>query len=135
VPLSEDEQRILQQIEQQFHASDPDLAGEIGNHSLYAHCLRQLRWAAAVFAIGVVVLVVALASAASFLISFGGFVVMLGAALWGERALRKMGRAGMAQLSTSFRAGGLRDYLGESSDRVRGRLSRDDETGDDAGRN
>jgi hypothetical protein len=134
VPLSEDEQRILQQIEQQFYATDPDLAGEIGNHSLYAHCLRQLRWAAVVFAIGVVVMVVALASAASLAISFGGFVVMLAAALWGERALRKMGRAGMAQLSASFRAGGLRDYLGESGDRVRGRMRRDDESDDDVDR-
>ena len=52
MPLSEDEQRILQQIEQQFYATDPDLAGEIGNHSLYTHCLRRMRWAAAIFVVG-----------------------------------------------------------------------------------
>ncbi|MCB1032092.1 MAG: DUF3040 domain-containing protein, partial [Acidimicrobiales bacterium] len=33
VPLSEDEQRILQQIEQQFYVDDPELAGEIGTHT------------------------------------------------------------------------------------------------------
>jgi hypothetical protein len=130
VPLSEDEQRILQQIEQQFYATDPDLAGEIGNHSLYAHCLRQLRWAVGLFVVGVVVLVVALASATSFLVSFGGFVVMLAAALWAERSLRKMGRAGMAQLSASFRAGGLREYLGDNGERVRNRFKRDDDAED-----
>jgi hypothetical protein len=134
VPLSEDEQRILQQIEQQFYATDPDLAGEIGNHSLYAHCLRQLRWATGLFVAGVIVLVVALATATSFLVSFGGFVVMLAAALWAERSLRKMGRAGMAQLSASFRAGGLRDYLGDNSERVRNRFRRDDENEDGAER-
>jgi hypothetical protein len=132
VPLSEDEQRILQQIEQQFYASDPELAGEIGNHSLYAHCLRYMRWAGAVFVVGLIVLVVALATATSFLVSFAGFVVMLGAALWFERSLRKMGRAGMAQMSSQFRAGGLRDYFGESSNRMRDRLKAqgDDTEGD-----
>jgi len=134
VPLSEDEQRILQQIEQQFYATDPDLAGEIGNHSLYAHCLRRMRWATAGFIVGLVVLVVALASAASFLIAFAGFVVMLAASLWFERSLRKMGRAGIDQLSSSLRTGGLRDYFGETGDRVRNRLRRDDDTDDDADR-
>jgi hypothetical protein len=134
VPLSEDEQRILQQIEQQFYASDPELAGEIGNHSLYAHCLRRMRWATAVFILGLVVLVVALATATSFLVSFGGFVVMLGAALWFERSLRKMGRAGMAQLSTTLRAGGIRDYFGEAGDRMRGRTQAQDDADDDSGR-
>lgn len=129
MPLSEDEQRILQQIEQQFYATDPDLAGEIGNHSLYAHTVSRMRWAAAVFGVGLTVLVVALATATSFLISFAGFVVMLGAALWFERSLRKLGRAGMAQLSASLRTAGLRDYFGESGDRVRNRLrGGDDDT-------
>lgn len=135
MPLSEDEQRILQQIEQQFYATDPDLAGEIGNHSLYAHCLRRMRWAAALFVLGVVVLVVALATAVNFTVSFGGFVVMLGAALWFERSLRKMGRAGMAQLSASLPTGGLRDYFGDTGERMRSRLrpAEDDDADDDSG--
>lgn len=126
MPLSEDEQRILQQIEQQFYASDPDLAGEIGNHSLYAHCMRQLRWATAAFVLGVIVLAGALFFATNFLIAFAGFVVMLGAALWGERSLRKMGRAGIDHLSSGLRTGALRGYLGDSGDRMRERFRRDD---------
>ena len=131
VPLSEDEQRILQQIEQQFYATDPDLAGEIGNHSLYTHCLRRMRWATALFVVGLVVLMVALATAVNFVVSFGGFVVMLGAALWFERSLRKMGRAGMAQLSASLHTGGLRDYFGDTGDRVRDRLRPQDDDAED----
>lgn len=132
MPLSEDEQRILQQIEQQFYASDPQLAGEMGKHTLYAHCLRQMRWAAAAFTAGLVVLLVALATTTTFVVSFAGFLVMLAAALWFERSLRKMGRAGLQQLSSSLRTGGLRDYFGDTSDRVRTRLRRDEEpTGGD----
>lgn len=128
MPLSEDEQRILQQIEQQFYADDPDLAGEIGNHSLYAHCLRQMRLAGVVFLLGLAVLVVALATATPFVVSFGGFVVMLAAALWFERSLRKLGRAGMMQLSSTLRSNSLRDYFGDAGDRVRSRIRREDET-------
>lgn len=131
VPLSEDEQRILKQIEQQFYATDPDLAGEIGNHSLYAHCLRRMRWAAVVFLVGVVVLVVALASATSFLVSFAGFVVMLASALWFERSLRKLGRAGVAQLSEQLRSGGIGGYVGEATDRMRQRSRPTDDSTDE----
>ncbi len=116
VPLSEDEQRILQEIEQQFYADDPRLAVDMGGHSLYADCVRQMKRAALVFFVGVLVLVVALATATPFLVSFAGFVVMLGAALWFERSLRRLGRAGMERLTESLRAGGLRDYLGFSGD-------------------
>lgn len=116
VPLSEDEQRILQEIEQQFYADDPRLAVDMGGHSLYTDSIRQMKRAGLVFLVGVVVLVVALATATSFMVSFAGFLVMLAAALWFERSLRRLGRAGMARLTESFRAGGLRDYLGMSSD-------------------
>lgn len=126
MPLSEDEQRILTEIEQQFYASDPGLAVEIENHSVYAHCLRQMKWAGALFVAGVVILVVALASASSFIVSFAGFVIMLAAALWFERSLRKMGRAGMDQLGRSFRTNGLRDYLGTTSERLRQRAQPED---------
>lgn len=116
MPLSDEEQKILQAIEQQFYADDPQLAGEMGNHSLYAYCVRQMKWAGVLFSAGVIVLVVALATATPFLVSFAGFVVMLAAALWFERSLRKLGRAGMARLGESLRPGGLRGYLGMSAD-------------------
>ena len=130
MPLSEDEQRILTEIEQQFYASDPGLAVEIENHSVYAHCLSHMKRAGVVFVLGVVTLVVALASATSFFVSFAGFVIMLGAALWFERSLRKMGRAGMDQLGRSFRTNGLREYLGSTSERLRNRQPSGE--GDDA---
>lgn len=127
MPLSEDEQRILQQIEQQFYEHDPDLAGEMGRHSVYAHHLRLMKWAGAVFVLGVVVLLVALAFEHGFVFAFGGFVVMLGAALWFERSLRKMGRAGFEQLTRSLRDRGLGDGIRGAGERARERLRRDED--------
>jgi hypothetical protein len=85
-----------------------------------------MKWAGLLFFAGVVVLVVALATATSFFVAFMGFVLMLGAALWFERSLRKLGRAGMQQLSQSLRPGGLREYLGSTSQRVRDRFRREE---------
>ena len=126
MPLSEDEQRILHEIEQQFYESDPNFAGELGKHSLYVHHLRRMKWAVAMFLVGVVVLVLALATETTFVAAFVGFVVMLAAALWFEHNLRKLGRAGMEQLAKSMRASGMRDFFGSTGQRVRDRFRRED---------
>ncbi|HEY7939732.1 MAG TPA: DUF3040 domain-containing protein [Acidimicrobiales bacterium] len=126
MPLSEDEQKILHQIEQQFLEHDPVLAGELENTTLWRHALNRMKWATAAFVLGVVVLIVALATATSFVVAFGGFVVMLAATLWFERNARKLGRAGWEHVSGSARTGGLRDYLGGTQQRMRDRFNRDD---------
>lgn len=125
VPLSEDEQRILHQIEQQFYESDPSFAGELGKHTLYAHHLRRMKWAVVAFVVGVILLVVALASETTFFVAFGGFVVMLAAALWFEHNLRRLGRAGMTQLTKSMHTAGVRDFFGSTGQRVKERFKRE----------
>jgi hypothetical protein len=122
VPLSEDEQRILDEIEQHFHADDPHLVDEMKSSALYGYWVRQLKLAAGLFAVGVVVLVVSLATAASFAVAIGGCAVMLGATLWFERSLRKLGRPGMERLTQSLRPGD--GVPGGLSDRLRSRLHR-----------
>jgi hypothetical protein len=127
VPLSEDEQRILHEIEQQFYETDPALARAVGSTTLYRHAFRNLKYATTLFLVGVVVLVFALVSV-GFVAAFAGFLVMLGAALWFERNARKLGRAGLQQVTASMRASGLRDVFGTTRTRMRERFRRDDET-------
>lgn len=126
VPLSEDEQRILHQIEQQFYENDPALAGELETTSLYTHTLSRMKWATLSFVVGVAVLVGALASATTFVVAFGGFVVMLASALWFEHNARKLGRAGWERATSSLRTGALREHLGHTTERMRERFHRDD---------
>ncbi|CAN5483248.1 hypothetical protein BH20ACT2_BH20ACT2_03810 [soil metagenome] len=127
MPLSEDEQRILSAIEQQFYDSDPAFAGELGKTTLYSHALRNLKWATATFVLGVVILVAALLVTETFLVSFGGFVVMLASALWFERNARKLGRVGLQQVTRSMHTAGLREYLGSTGQRMRDRFNKNDE--------
>jgi hypothetical protein len=127
VPLSEDEQRILQEIEQQFYATDPAFAREVGKTSLYRHALRQMKLAAFLFLVGVGLLVYMLVLG-NFWLSFAfGAVPMFGAALWFEHNLRKLGRAGLQQVSSSMRTASLRDAFGNARSRARERFRRDDE--------
>ena len=125
MPLSEDEQRILSEIEQQLYQSDPALARDIADTTIYSHAYRNLKWSLAGFVVGLAALIFTLGT--SYLLAFGGFLIMLVSALAVERNARRLGKAGMQQMTQSMKAAGLRDALGNSSARLRDRLRRNDE--------
>lgn len=122
MPLSEDEERILQEIAQRFYEDDPSFAREVSETTLYRHTVRRMKWAILGLVVGAVFLVATLST--SFWLSFAGFLMMLACALVFERNLRKLGKAGIDQLSRSVRANGLRDALGGAGQRMRDRLNR-----------
>src|SRR5437660_3751901 len=124
VPLSEDEQRILHEIEQQFYEHDPDFAREVGSTTLYRHAGRNLKWAAMGFVGGFALLIASFAT--SLFLGFTGFLVMLACAFVFERNLRKLGRAGWQQMTESMRAGNLREYFGDAGNRIRRRFKREE---------
>ncbi len=124
MPLNEDEQRILSEIEQQFYESDPAFARGVGSTTLYRHAGRNLKWAGLGFVCGFVLLVTAFAS--SLLLGFAGFLVMLACAFVFERNLRKMGKAGWQQVTGNMKAGHVKDYFGDAGKKVRKRFKREE---------
>ena len=124
MPLSEDEQRILHQIEQQFYETDPDFAREVSQTTLYRHAFRNIKWGVLLFLGGVVLLLLTLS--VHFLLAFVGFLIMLVALLFIERNARKLGQAGMEQMTRSMRAKGVRDAFGNAGQRMRDRFKRED---------
>lgn len=125
MPLSEDEQRILQQIEAGLYESDPALAREVATTTLYSHSFRNIKLAALGLLAGCAIMIATLS--VSFWLAFVGFLVMLGSALFLERNARKLGRAGLEQMTESMRGAGLRDYFGSTSQRMRDRFRSEDE--------
>jgi hypothetical protein len=126
VPLSEDEERILQEIAQQLYEDDPAFARGVGGTTLYTHTVRRLKWTTVAFVFGLVVLVATLST--SWVLAFGGFLVMLASALGFERNARKLGKAGIDQLTRSVRGrGGVRGSLGDAGRRMRDRFRRGDD--------
>ena len=126
VPLSEDEQKILSQIEQDFYESDPEFAREVGETSLYRHAFRNIKWGLLGFLVGGIMLVATLSI--SYVFAFGGFLVIFASTIFIERNARRLGKASLDQVTRSVRGGGgLRDTLGGMGKRFRGRFRREDE--------
>ena len=119
MPLSEDEQRILHQIERQFYESDPAFAQSVSQSSLYRHAFRNIKLGLVGVLAGMAFLLATLRI--SVLLSFAGFLGMLAAAFVIERNARKLGRAGWEQVSGTMRALRLRSA---SSPATKGRLRR-----------
>jgi hypothetical protein len=125
VPLSEDEQRILTEIEQHLYASDPGLARQVGSTTVYSEALRGVRWGLVGVVMGLV-LTVALLNV-NFGLSFVlGFGPMLLSAWFLQRNLRRLGKTGLDQATKSLRSNALREYLGNASERARDRFKRDE---------
>ncbi len=126
MPLSEDEERILKDIEREFYENDPAFAREVGETTLYKHAWRNIKFSLFGFVAGLVMLVLLLST--SYLLSFGGFLVMLACLLVIERNARKMGKAGLDSVTRTIKASnGIKDYLDSSSERMRERFRRRDE--------
>jgi len=125
MPLSEDEQRILSEIESQLRASDPDLARQVGSTTIYSHALRQLRWGIVAFIASLVLAILLLT--VSWVLAFVGFLAMFGSAVIIERAARRMGRAGMTEASQALRSGGLRSYFNDAGQKARERFRKPDD--------
>lgn len=123
MPLSEDEQRILSEIEQRLYESDPHLAREVSSTTVYTRSLRGMKWAALGFVVGVAILLATLS--VSYVLAFVGFLVMLASALAFERNARHLGKTGIQQI-TQRRTGFGPDF-GHFGQRMRDRFRRDDE--------
>jgi hypothetical protein len=90
VPLSEHEQRLLDQIERALYAEDPKFASTVRSTDLRTHMRRRLRRAAFLLGLGFVLLVAGL-PAQQPIISVVGFVVMLVALLLALSAWKRLG--------------------------------------------
>ena len=120
MPLSEDEQKILREIEAQLNATDPQLVDQVSRTTVYRHSGRNIRLALLAAAASLLVLVTQFTN--STLFAAAGFVVMLGSMLVVADNLKKMGKASLHDLF-GFRSGDDRRGLGDA---IRERFRRSD---------
>ena len=100
MPLSEDEQRILRQIEEQLQ-SDEKFASAVSSSGLYSHGAKTLRWAVVGLVLCLALLVVLLQ--VHFLAAFAAFLAMLACLVVIERTARAMGKAGIQDVAGVLR--------------------------------
>jgi len=99
MPLSEHEQRILEEIEKRLAEEDPRLV-EHGRTDLYTHLARRIRFAALAFVAGMLLILLFVVSP---LVAATGFVVMVLSALLIYRYLGQLGRDQVREMQASGR--------------------------------
>lgn len=96
MPLSENEQRLLEQIERGLLADDPKFADKVRSTDPHHRAIRRVVLAVVLFLIGVGLMVFGLVSriapAGVPVVGILGFAVMFGAAVLGVQSYRRAGR-------------------------------------------
>ncbi|WP_326690949.1 MULTISPECIES: DUF3040 domain-containing protein [unclassified Streptomyces] len=96
MPLSEHEQRMLEQMERALYAEDPKFATALEGSELRRYTRRRVYQAVAGFLVGIALLMAGMV-AQQIWISVVGFLVMLGCAVLAVTSWRKAPKAGEQQ--------------------------------------
>ncbi|MET7932191.1 DUF3040 domain-containing protein [Streptomyces sp. NPDC005322] len=96
MPLSEHEQRMLEQMERALYAEDPKFATALEGSGLRTYTRRRVYQAVAGFLIGIALLMVGVI-VPQIWISVVGFLIMLGCAVLAVTGWRKAPKPGEAQ--------------------------------------
>ncbi|MFE5514628.1 DUF3040 domain-containing protein [Streptomyces sp. NPDC056529] len=105
MPLSEHEQRMLEQMERALYAEDPKFATALEGSGLRTYTRRRVYQAVAGFLVGIALLMAGMV-AQQIWISVVGFLVMLGCAVLAVTGWRKAPKPGEQQTSGGTAAGG-----------------------------
>jgi hypothetical protein len=89
VPLSEHEQRLLEQIEQALYAEDPKFASIYRSNDLRSHQRRRIIRASVVLVIGLGMLLAGVIIKQP-VVGVAGFIIMLGAVTFAVAAWQRM---------------------------------------------
>jgi hypothetical protein len=122
VPLSEHEQRVLQELEQALYRHDPAFAARVRSENVYRYAGRFLKWSIAGFVAGLVIMLVFFTT--SVVLGFLGVLVMFTSLVLFWTNLRRMGKAGWEDLSRSLRAEGIGHALNDTRSKLRDRFRR-----------
>ena len=122
MPLSEDEQRILSEIERSFYEHDPAFAREVSAATLTRHAGRYAKLAGFGFVAGLLLLLTSFASV--FWLGALGFLLMLGSAFVFVTNVRKLSSTGLHQVARSGRRIG--DVVSDQRRRLRERFKREE---------
>lgn len=94
MPLSEHEQRMLEQMERALYAEDPKFASALEGSGLRTYTRRRVYLAMAGFLVGVGLLMAGVIAVRFWIISVVGFLVMLGCAVLTVTGWRRAARPG-----------------------------------------
>ncbi|MDX3640761.1 DUF3040 domain-containing protein [Streptomyces sp. MB09-02B] len=125
MPLSEHEQRMLEQMERALYAEDPKFASALEGSGLRTYTRRRVYQAVAGFLVGIALLMAGMV-AQQIWVSVVGFLVMLGCAVLAVTGWRKAPKPGEQPADATGTAGARRQTRQRRSmmDRIEQRWQR-----------
>jgi hypothetical protein len=124
LPLSEHEQRILHELEQSLYQEDPGFAERVRSETVYRHAGRYCIWSALVFVAALVFMI--LTFSRSVVLGFVGVVVMFLSGVVLANNARRMGKAGIDDISRSLHSRNISNTVHDPREWIRGRFHRDE---------
>ena len=124
MPLSDHEQHILHELEESLYREDPAFAERVRSETVYRHAGRYCIWSALVFVAALVFMFLTFSS--SVVLGFLGVVIMFLSAVVFANNARRMGKAGIDDISRSIHNRNIGTAVHDPRDWIRGRLHRDD---------
>jgi Protein of unknown function (DUF3040) len=104
VPLSEHEQRLLEQIERALYAEDPKFASTVSSTDLRTHARRRIRRALVLLVLGMVGLLAGV-MVPSTVLGVAGFCVMLASAGFAASQYKRLAGRSDVRVAGSERGG------------------------------
>jgi len=122
VPLSEHEQRVLQELEQALYQQDPAFADRVRSETVYRHAGRHLKWSVLGFIVGLAVMIAFFTT--SVALGFAGVLIMFASLVTFWTNLRRMGKAGLEDIGRTLRAEGIGNAFNDGRTWLRDRFRR-----------
>ena len=124
MPLSEHEQRVLEELEHALQKDDPEFADRVRSKTVYRYAARNLKWSLVTFVFGLVVMVAFFAK--DVIAGFAGFLIMFASLVWFWANLRRMGKAGIEDLGRTFKADSIGLAIQDTKSKLKGRFRKED---------
>ncbi|MGH2772689.1 MAG: DUF3040 domain-containing protein [Actinomycetota bacterium] len=115
MPLSDEEQQILQDIERRLYEQDPEFARGVASSTLTGHLARNIRRGLGLFAAGLALLIVFFIRPL-LVVGIASFLLMLAAATYTFHNVKK---AGSEQIKSLKQRSGVADVFGKLEQRLR----------------
>ncbi len=123
MPLSEEEQRILHEIERSFYERDPDFADRVKSETVYTHAGRHLKWAVIGSIVGLIIILASFTSNTA--VALGGFLVMLVNGVFIPINIKRLGKASISDLTSAVQDKGLTKPFDKARQGFKQRFHRD----------
>lgn len=123
MPLSDHEQKVLQELERALYQQDPAFADRVRRENMYRYAGRYMKWSIVGFVVGLAVMIAFFTQ--SVAVGFLGVLIMFVSLVTFWTNLQRMGKAGLEDIGRSLRADGIGNTFNDTRTWLRKRFRRD----------